>query len=228
MEADFPQYTEPTDILYKTTSGITFNIKEPDPPNTTQYNYISGYLQKLENMLLANNFDPASGYPTLIDVDSFINWWIVKELLKDVDSPFRSSVYLYLDRGGKLKMGPLWDFDLSAGNVNYSDASLPTGWRIQVKSKWFEHLFQDPAFRAKVKARWTAVRAQHIDTLPAFMDAQAAALDASQKENFKRWPILNRYVWPNNVVLGSYPAEVAYVKNWLRTRTAWIDANLAP
>ncbi len=227
VEADFPEYVSVGDITTTTSSGILFNIKAPGNIALTQFNYIAGHLQLVENTLLSNNFDPRrTGYPTLIDTNTFIDWWIVKELVKDVDGPFYSSVYLYKDRNGKLKMGPLWDFDLSSGNVDYSTASEPTGWRIRVKSEWFNHLFQDKAFRAKVYERWHAVKRTQIDTLLPFIDQTALMLDASQRENFTRWDILGTYVWPNNVVLGSYPAEVGYLRNWLKTRTAWMDRNI--
>ena len=226
VEADFLEYTDPTDIVTYTSSGILFNVKAPSPINDSQKGYISGYLQEVENRLLANNFDPINGYAQLIDANTFIDWWIVKELVKDVDSPFYSSVYLYKDRNGKLKMGPLWDFDLSSGNVDYSTAADPTGWRIQVKSEWFLHLFKDKAFRTRVYDRWKAVKAAHLDTLPAFIDQTSLMINASQRENFRRWDILDVYVWPNNVVLGSHQAEVDYLKNWLTTRTKWIDKNL--
>jgi CotH kinase protein len=226
VEADFLEYTSPTDIITYTSSGILFNIKAPGPINQTQVNYIGGYLQRVENALLSDNFSTSSGYPALIDTDTFIDWWIVKELVKDVDGPFRSSVYLYKDRNGKLKMGPLWDFDLSSGNVDYSTAADPTGWRIRVKSEWFLHLFKDKAFRAKVYDRWKALKANQIDTILPFIDQTEAALDASQRENFKRWDILGTYVWPNAVVLGSYPAEVGYLRDWLETRIRWMDKNI--
>ena len=226
VEADFLEYTSPTDVITYTSSGILFNIKAPGSIVQTQVNYISGYLQRVENALLSDNFSTSSGYPMLIDTDTFIDWWIVKELVKDVDGPFYSSVYLYKDRNGKLKMGPLWDFDLSSGNVDYSTASEPTGWRIRVKSEWFLHLFKDKAFRAKVYDRWKALKVTHIDTILPFIDQTAVALDASQRENFTRWDILGTYVWPNAVVLGSYPAEVGYLRNWLQTRIRWMDKNI--
>ena len=228
VEADFPEYTSVGDVLFSTASEILFNIKAPGTINATQINYIGSELQRVENALIYENFNATTGYPSMIDVDSFIDWWIVKELVKDIDGPFYSSVYLSKDRGGKLKMGPVWDFDLSLGNAYYEDLGRPTGWRIRAQSEWYAHLFRDPAFRAKVVTRWRAVKATQIDTLLAFVDQTAAGLDASQRENFKRWDILGTYVWPNAVVKGSYPAEVTYMKNFLRSRIAWMDANIRP
>ena len=111
-------------------------------------------------------------------------------------------------------------------NAYYEDLGSPIGWRIRAQSEWYAHLFRDPAFRAKVVTRWRAVKATQIDTLLAFVDQTAAGLDASQRENFKRWDILNTYVWPNAVVTGSYGGEVAYVKDWLKKRIQWMDKNI--
>ena len=228
VETDYIEYTGAGDVLTSTSSGILFNIKSPGSSTglQTQVNYISAYLQSVENLLLSDNFSVSAGYPTLIDTDTFIDWWIAKELVKDPDGAFSSSVYLYKDRGAKLKMGPLWDFDLSLGNDDFCDAQFSTGWWIRANAEWIAHLFNDPAFRAKVLARWKALKATQIDTLLPYIDQTAAALDASQRENFKRWDILNTYVWPNAVVTGSYGGEVAYVKDWLKKRIQWMDKNI--
>lgn len=227
IEADFLQYTAPDDLIFYT-RYVLFNVKEPDAGDITpqQFDYLRWYTQIVEDAIVTRNFDPITGYPDLIDVDSFINWYLVKELFRDVDGPFRSSVYLYKERNSKMKMGPLWDFDLAAGNVNFSDAADPVGWRIRTKSEWFANLFEDPVFRKKVRDRWRAVKKPHIDTLLRFIDQTATSLNASQQLNFTRWDILDTYVWPNPVVTGSYQGEVKYLKDWLSTRIKWMDKNL--
>jgi hypothetical protein len=84
----------------------------------------------------------------------------------------------------------------------------------------------DPSFEARIRARWDAVKATQLDTLPAYIDAQAALLADAEKRNFNRWPILNTYVWPNSEVAGTYQGEVAFFRNWMTARIAWLDANL--
>ena len=233
LEVEYHGRVAPGDVLTSTSSDLLFYIKAPDSSTglTSQVNYIQGYLQNVENQLLSNNFSVGSGYPKLIDTPSFIDWWIAKELGKDIDGAFGSSVYLNKDRGGKLGMGPLWDYDLAFGNyTNTSDAQfqLPTGWWIRTNSEWYSHLFEDPAFRAQVYDRWKEVKKKQIDTLPHFIDQTAKDLEASQRENFKRWPILDKYVWPNAIVTGSYKGEVRYLKEWLKKRIEWMDKNLKP
>ena len=69
-------------------------------------------------MLHSDGFaDPATGYAAYIDVDSFVRWYLVNEVFRNVDANMWSSCWMYKPRGGKLFMGPLWDFDLAAGNV---------------------------------------------------------------------------------------------------------------
>jgi hypothetical protein len=207
-------------------SGLPFCIKSPDAITDGQMTYIHDYVQQTEDAIFADNFaDPINGYAKYIDVDSFINWYLVKEIMKDNDALDFSSIYYYKERGGKLGMGPLWDFDLAGGNTDYSDCQYPTGWWVR-NMKWFNRLFQDPAFQAKVRARFNQLKLTAIPNIYASIDRDAAYLKLSQKQNFYKWDILGTYVWPNVVVLGSYPAEVEYLNTWMHNRIAWMDLNL--
>ena len=124
-------------------------------------------------------------------------------------------------------MGPLWDFDLAAGNVNYNDAFLASGWHIRSGS-WFSRLFQDPASVARVRQVWNEIKADEIPAMFQSISADAAALQQAQLNNFQRWPILESYVWPNYKIPGSYAGEVDYLRTWLTARAAWMDSQLNP
>ncbi|MEO3404242.1 CotH kinase family protein [Mucilaginibacter sp. CAU 1740] len=213
------------DFWFETTKGLPITIKSPDAITTAQLDYIKTYIQDTENAIFSTDFDdPAKGYAKYINTDSFINWYFTAEIMKNQDSWDFSSIYYYKDRGGKLGMGPAWDFDLSLGNVDYSVASQPLEWYTR-NAKWMIRLHQDYNFREKVKKRWNEdIKGKIIKQILADIDSQAAYLELSQRQNFQKWDILNTYVWPNNVVLGSYSAEVAYIKDFLNKRVAWIDA----
>ncbi|MES2062986.1 MAG: CotH kinase family protein [Bacteroidota bacterium] len=211
---------------FKTLGNLPFTIKSPDVPSTQQTDYIQTYIQDTENAIFAANFaDPVNGYAKYINSDSFINWFLVNELFKNQDAANFSSMFYYKNRDGKLGMGPTWDFDLGAGNVDYSDATQPTGWWVRT-GPWFNRLFQDPAFAAKVKTRWQFLKANGIPAMYKSIDDTQVYLTLPAKENFTKWNILNQYVWPNPVVLGTYPKEVAQLKQWLTQRVAWLDSNL--
>ncbi|MGY4535878.1 hypothetical protein ACVW0P_000272 [Mucilaginibacter sp. UYNi724] len=211
---------------FKTAGNLPFTIKSPDVPSTAQMDYITGYMQQTENAIFAANFaDPVNGYSKYINSDSFINWFLVNELFKNQDAANYSSMFYYKDRDGKLGMGPAWDFDLAAGNVDYSDATNPNGWWVK-DGPWFSRLFQDPAFVTKVRTRWQFLKANGIPAMFKSIDDTQTYLTRPAEQNFTKWDILNTYVWPNPIVLGTYPKEVNQLKAWLIQRIAWMEGNL--
>lgn len=215
-------------VQFDTARGVPYCIDTPDEDDIApeQYAYIRDYMQAMEDSIYAPDFaDPVTGYAAYLEPSSFIDFYLVNELFKNVDARDFSSIWQYKDRNGKLNRGPLWDFDISSGNMNYGPGPDPRGFWIR-DGTYYNGLFQDPAFAAATRARWDALKAAQIDTLPAFVEATAAALGAAPAENFRKWPILDRYTWPNGVVTGSYEGDVAYFKDWLLQRIAWLDANL--
>jgi hypothetical protein len=224
---------DPDDILFTTSRGNIFDLHDPDPAAPQQLAYIQNYVQETEDAVYSPDFaDPTTGYAQYLDIDSYINWYLVNELFKNNDAVFWSSCWLYKDRSGKIFMGPVWDFDTGAGNINYNGNNDPTGWWLRSNplptAQWTERLFDDPAFAAAVAARWNEIKASQLDTLSTYIDENAAALDQSERNNFQRWPILSTYVVPNAEVAGSYQGEVNYLKSWLTQRIAWMDSQLDP
>ncbi|MFD1630401.1 CotH kinase family protein [Pseudopedobacter beijingensis] len=218
---------EDEDYIVKTTlKGLPFAIKSPEEPNTEQYNYIKDYLIDTEKAIYAENFaDPINGYAKYINVESFINWFLVQELMKNQDAQSYSSIFYYKDRNGKLGMGPLWDFDLSMGNVDYSVATQPEGWWIR-HGPWFTRLFQDPVFAEKVRKRWKEIRQKEVEAMLKGIDTHARKLKYAQKKNFTIWDILDKKVWPNPEIYYTYEGEVNQIKDWLNIRIKWLDAKL--
>lgn len=228
LETEFTDRLTADDRWFSTSGGINFIMQSPSGTDVTsaQHDYMRAMMQRLEDTVLARNSDPATGYPSLIDIDTLVNWFIVEELMKNVDAGFGSSVYLYKERGAKLKMGPLWDFDITAGNVDYiADAIRPTGWLLPVHAPWVQALMADPTFKRRLQTRWGQLRRPYAG-IGLYIEALRWRLHRSQAENFRRWPILNTYVWPNAVVLGSHDKEVDYLKSWLNQRVNWLDRQL--
>src|SRR5690606_7546841 len=112
--------------------NVPITFKSPEIPNEQQFDYITTYINTFEEGLYNNKFmEPELSYNNYIDVNSLVNWYIVNELRKNNDDIFFSSVYLYKNRNEKLKIGPVWDFDIAIGNVNYNGNNIPEGWWIK-------------------------------------------------------------------------------------------------
>jgi spore coat protein CotH len=212
------------DVYFRSNHNLPFCIKSPDEITDKQLAYIHNYVQQTEDAIYSDNFaNPSNGYAKYINVDSFISWYLVNELVKNVDGQSYSSIFYYKDVNGKLGMGPVWDFDIAAGNCD-GETSNPTGWWIR-DAEWFYRLCQDPAFKARVRERWEKLK----PALPAILlniEENSAYLHLSQKQNFQTWDILNTHVWPNPEVAGTYLGEVEYLKAWMELRINWMDLNL--
>ncbi|QNF33974.1 CotH kinase family protein [Adhaeribacter swui] len=214
------------DYWFHTKNKIPVTIKSPGNISPQQLSYIKNYVQEAENAIYSIvSGEGSKDYEQYINVESFINWYLVNELLKNNDAVFHSSVYMYKDRGGKLTLGPVWDFDIALGNVNYNGNDNPEGWWVG-NSPWMHQLLQDPAFRNKVRERWNALKQTEINSIFTYINSTAVQLKYSQKENFEKWNILDNYTWPNSVVMGSYENEVQYLKDWLQNRINWMDTEM--
>ena len=211
------------DDVYFYTGNFLINIKEPKLDlGSAEFHYVKDLLNEFEATLHSDQFkDPVSGYSKFIDIDSFIDWFLISEITKNVDSKFYSSIYLNVMPGEKIKMGPLWDFDLSFGNVDYADSRYAAGFWVK-DHPWYTKLFQDPNFVNKINERFAYFR-ENQNYILNKIDQHAEALKWAQQENDDKWHTLGVYVWPNPVVFESYDEEVAHLKNWYIKRMNWLD-----
>lgn len=222
LEIDTPDHLNEGDIYFNSTRFM-IQIKEPEVSfNSPQFNYVRDYIIEFENALYSDDFlDSEIGYKKYVDVESFVDWYLINEIAKNQDSRDYSSMYCTLMPGQKLKMGPLWDFDLGFGNVNYSDCEFPTGFWVKYHA-WIERMFEDPEFLATVKERFVYYK-NNEGYLIGFIDKTANELKYAQEENNDRWDIYGNWIWPNPVVYNSHQEEVDHLKNWFTQRMAWLD-----
>jgi hypothetical protein len=201
-----------------------------------QMSYIQSFVDSFEYALAGVNFtDSLLGYSKYININSFIDLYIINELSKNIDG-YRLSTYMYKDRnsnGGKLTMGPFWDYNLAFGNADYCDGGITSGWEVDggcgdTNPFWFERLLDDTMYQNKLKCRWEYLRERsfHEDSLFNFIDSVALYLDDAQERNFQQWNILGNYVWPNYYVGNTYQDELNFFKNWIGDRLVWLDNNL--
>jgi hypothetical protein len=202
---------------------------EPDELTAVQRAWLQNYVNRTEAALYGPDFrDPAQGYAAYLDVDSAIDHHLLVEVTKNVDG-FRFSAFFHKDRGGKIKLGPIWDWNLSFGNCNGKQGYLPEWWLWpQLDDKeysWYRRLFEDPDFAQRYVDRWTELRTTAFSpsNLLARVDAMAALLDEAQGRNFQRWPILGQAINPNWYAGDTYAEEVKWMKEWIAARLAWID-----
>ena len=222
-----------------------FSYVYPKPENIVQAqkNYIKSYVDSFENALATPTFqDKTSGVRKFADLSSFIDYFIVNEVSRNVDG-YRLSTYLYKDRDSKNRKifaGPAWDYDLAFRNANYCEGSNISGWAYQFNNVcpgdgaglipfWWERLMLDTAFVSDLRCHWKEVRQTTISNehLNHIIDSIAALTNEARQRHFQRWPILGQYVWPNaNPIPTSYEGEISTLKDWIANRLIWIDNSI--
>jgi len=218
---------------------IQYHYPEASVMLSEQLDYIEHYIDSFEYALNGVNFsDTSIGYSKYIDVNSFIDLYIMNELSKNIDG-YRLSTYMYKDRddnGGKLTMGPFWDYNLAYGNADYCEGGLTAGWEVDGDGGacgwnnpfWFERLLDDTTYQNRLKCRWEYLRDRsfHEDSIFNFIDSIALYLDDAQQRNFQKWDVLGTYIWPNFYIGNTYQDELIFIKTWLSARLDWIDNNI--
>jgi len=219
--------------------NIPFQYDYPNRDTITpeQEDYIQQFVYDWEQSLLDSTFvDAEIGYRKYVDVNSFIDYFLIEEITKNVDG-YRLSTYLNKQqdtRGGKLQAGPAWDFNITLGNANYCEGGETENWALDFPCNqavipfWWHRMNQDPVYWNQVQCRWSELRngLWSFAQLDADIDANVALLGDAVTRNFDRWDILNSYIWPNNFVGGTYQAEIDNLKSWLADRITWLDQNI--
>lgn len=219
-------------------NGVYFQYDYPngDDMQPQQKSYIQSYLTTFETVLAGSNFtNPTTGWRKYADISTFIDYSIMNEISKNVDG-YRLSTYLFKDKdskGGKIKMGPVWDFNLAWNNADYNSSSDPTGWEIDVSSGlpfWWKRFRADTGYGNSYYCRWAQLRQTTLSlyNLYKFIDSTYNYLEEASYRNFQRWPVMGIYIWPNPSPLSySMREEADSMKSWIKKRCNWMDKELS-
>lgn len=211
---------------YTTTTDYILDNPSPWDITTNQKNYIKTQFTDLQKQATAQNSSILNGYPSIIDIPSFIDFILLNELVSNSDA-YKISTYFHKDRGGKLRAGPIWDFDLTFGNDLFMwgfDRSKTNIWQFDngdnTGSKFWKDLYDNPQFNCYLTKRWKELNAENgplnHSTIAHRMDRLSDIVsEAAIREN-ERWGTI-----PN------YSGEIAEMKEWLQTRFIWLNTKLS-
>jgi hypothetical protein len=224
-----------------TPTTYQYHYPKPEDIKPAQAAYIKKLVKEFETVMKSSQFnDDKNGYAKYFDVQSLIDFWIMNEITRNVDG-YRLSTYLYKDKNSispKLKMGPVWDFNIALGNADYCDGGKYFGWASDFNKVcqtdywtipfWWQTLLEDKKFKRQIQTRWKELRQNQLKTtrILAVIDSFNTILAKPQERNFKKWDILTKYVWPNPVINNTYGNEVLYLKDWLDRRLRWMDGEI--
>lgn len=225
--------------------AFVYESPKADELLPVQKAYIAAYVDSLETALYGPDFaDPVIGYRKYMDVKSFIDYFIVNEFARNPDG-FKKSVFYHKDKysnGGKLKAGPVWDFDWAYKKYNYCaenfSGSDGSGWAHLINdcftdnysTGWYLRLMQDSTFNDELRCTYEEYRQTmlNMDNISAYFDAMESLVQNAQARHFQKWPLLGRSGFDDEVepVATTYGGELDTLQSWINKRLLWLDDHI--
>ena len=225
---DFEPYRAPYHALQYLETYFLYEYPKASVITDPQKQYIQEYIHDFETALLNDDFSTDNRtYTDYIDLDSFVDFFIINELCRNIDG-YRLSTYMYKDKGEKLKMGPVWDFNIGFDTgdripwddwvINYASYVPQDAWMTPF---WWPRLMEDPVFRESVNIRWMELRSGALSNLSILnlVDESAGYLfkNRANFRNYDKWD-------PRGTV--DYTGSINDLKDYLNFRLEWMDGEI--
>ena len=211
-------------------TNFLHHYPKTDDITIEQDNYIETIFYDLAAQTNPANTSIIDGYPSMIDIPSFIDYIIIAEFASNPDS-YQISTYFHKDRGGKLRAGPIWDYNLSFGNdlfVFGYDRSFYDVWQFDFENrgaKFWRDLFDDSTFNCYLAKRWFkltgANQPLNYITISNLMDGYVDLLTESHARELQRWPPESG--WPT---VADQAQNIIEMKDWIQERINWMNTNI--
>ncbi len=205
-------------------NDVYFIHDTPNPNTITaeQNNYIYNEFDSLETIMNVQNASITTGFPSKIDIPSFIDYMLLCELASNVDS-YQFSTYFHKDRKGKLRAGPIWDFNLAYGLDVFGDRSQTNIWQFDngdnIGASFWKNLYLNPIYKCYLSKRWnditTTNQPLNYYVIANQIDHLSEQLSESRIRENQRWN-----------TIGNYNETISNLKTWIQTRINWMNTNL--
>lgn len=207
------------EVKYPGASRITPELTE----------YISRDFSRFEKALYSFDYDTARyGYQNYIDVDSFVDYFIINEVTQNTDAGLYST-YFYKDVSGKLKMC-VWDFNNCCDN--YIEDQTPMAGFFMQNRPWYFMLCKDEAFMEKVITRYHQLRKGILseEAVESYIAGVQSYLGPAIERNFEKWGYSflpeKDLLYEDERKIGSYEAAVEQYETRLVRRMRWMDEHI--
>jgi len=208
--------------FFRSSLGHAFHVKSPKNPSEETINLVRNHLSDFEYVIMHYDSSDSGKIAEWLDMEDFLIYYWVQEFSKNEDGNFARSIFMTWQKGGKIRFGPLWDFDISFGNESYEQNR---GYEdLYIRSfRWFKYIFMDPAIRTATRRYWHENREVFhalADSVPLYRSIIAEALE----NEYRRWPIMkNTENWALKDSYEDYDEAVQTMLDWMEDRYNWIE-----
>ncbi len=216
------KYFNDDDVFIKTNNNHLFFIKSKNKNSPQARESLKKHLDSLESKFSHKQLDDIDQW---ISLDDYITYYWIQEFSKNLDGNFYKSIYFTYEKGGPIKFGPVWDFDLAYGNTSESQVQKYSGWYVK-DSPWNRELLSQKQVIDRSVDFWHR-NLPYFEALVDTIDKYSAQIRRATDNEFKRWPTLsNTENWMYNKKYDSYDDAVEDLKQWIKSRITWINENL--
>jgi hypothetical protein len=212
-----PTYVASVDFIHE--------LPKPEAVLPVQTTYIYDQFLQLASTSNANATSVINGYPSVIDVPSFVDFMLINELASNADA-YQFSTYFHKDRNGKLRAGPIWDFNLTYGNDLFLwgfDRSKTDIWQFSngdnEGAKFWTDLFNNPLYKCYFAKRWNQLtqtgQALNYSSMLQFIDTTLNYISEAKVREHQKWGTVT-----------NQDTEITNLKAFLSNRISWITTNL--
>lgn len=196
----------------------------PKPENVTlaQNDYIHGVFTNLATVANRHDTSISAGIPSVIDIPSFVDFMLVAEYSSNVDV-YSLSTFFHKDRNGKLRAGPVWDYNLTYGYDAFGSRSRYDVWQFNNQDnngpKFWRDLFNTDLYRCYLARRWFEQTALGMPLSYEFVCNRMDEIEALITEAIGR----DNQRWHN---MTQHDQWMGDMKNWIQLRINWLNQNI--
>lgn len=189
---------------------------------------ISKDFSDFEKALYSYDYDGKEGYKKYIDVQSFVDYFLIMELTCNYDAGAYST-YIGKETDGRLRMY-LWDMNSACDN--YQETPINMEGFLLHECPWYVMLVKDEDFTKAMISRYWELRETFfdLDYLYQYIDDVVTYLGDAAARNYSVWGYIfeekNDLLQPAERNNHSYAESIEQLKSFLARRIAWLDENI--
>ncbi|MBO7073456.1 MAG: CotH kinase family protein [Bacteroidales bacterium] len=195
---------------------------KPDEITQAQHDYIKSVFFDLADQAENHNTSIIDGIPAIIDIPSFVDFMMIAEFSSNVDV-YTYSTFFHKDKNGKLRAGPVWDYNLAYGHDEFGYRSRYDVWQFNNQDnngpEFFNELFETPEFRCYFAKRWFEISSEgnilDYNALCSRIDEIDEWITEAIARDNQRWHQMNQH--------DSYVEDM---KEWIQLRIDWLNENI--
>ena len=203
--------------FHSAVKGLPYQFKDPSVVTPEQQDFTEHYVAEMEDALYDSARFAARDFAELMDLESFADYWLIYEIAQLWEPNHPKSVFMHKDAGGKMKAGPVWDFDMGCFKPR------PSYFFVNKNAFYYQQLFRDREFCLLLRSRLDAYRDKFL-SVGTYIDELGERLYPSQCINYPMWPI--KIDSSGDETIDDYSEVIARIRQAITEKINWLDENL--